>query len=226
MKTNIKIIFYSFCFSFLLLSNKGICQKSVADTAQKRLSIGVDISKPIIYLFDKNKFEFEGSITYSSYKNFHPTVELGIQNAAFKANDSIKTFDYSSNGKFIRIGADYNTFRRNLKGENNHVFFGFRYGFASQNHNASGIMITDKYWPNRTALMSTQEVQTHWLEITSGIHVQFYKYFAAGWTVRGAFLLAQQNTSAVKPYYIPGYGKGANNFNFGFTYSLYYTFPL
>jgi hypothetical protein len=221
-----KISVFTITLSILSLTNYGFSQTVKKDTIQKRLSIGIDIAKPVIYMIDKNKFEIEGSISYSNIKNFNPIIEFGLENVELSQSDSIKTYEYYSDGKFFRIGFDYNTFRRNLRGENNMVFFGLRYGFASQNHNAKNIIITDKFWPERHTDLSTQEIQTHWLELTSGIKVQFFKYFATGWTVRFSYIINQQNSSNVKPYYIPGIGKGAEKFNFGFTYSLYYTFPL
>lgn len=221
-----KISVFVMVLSIPSLTNNGFAQTVKKDTVQKRLSIGIDIAKPVIYMIDKNKFEIEGSITYSNIKNFNPIIEFGLENVELSQSDTIKTYEYHSDGNFFRIGFDYNTFRRNLRGENNMVFFGLRYGFASQNHNAKNITITDKFWPNRYTDLSTQEIQTQWLELTSGIKVQFFKYFAAGWTVRFSYIINQQNTSLVKPYYIPGIGKGAEKYNFGFTYSLYYTFPL
>ncbi|HEY9123477.1 MAG TPA: DUF6048 family protein [Bacteroidales bacterium] len=221
-KISVSVVF----MSIFSLANIGFAQIVKKDTVQKRLSIGIDIAKPVIYMIDKNKFEVEGSISYSNINNFNPIVEFGLENVELSQSDTIKTYEYQSDGKFFRIGFDYNTFRRNLFGENNMVFFGFRYGYANQNHSAKNIIINDKFWPKRYTSLSTQEIQTHWLELTSGIKVQFFKYFAAGWTVRFSYIIDQQNTSSVKPYYIPGIGKGAEKYNFGFTYSLYYTFPL
>ena len=131
-----KISVFAMVLSILSLTNNGFAQTVKKDTVQKRLSIGIDIAKPVIYMIDKNKFEIEGSISYSNIKNFNPIVEFGLENVELSQSDTIKTYKYHSDGKFFRIGFDYNTFRRNLFGENNMVFFGLRYGLASQNHNA------------------------------------------------------------------------------------------
>lgn len=192
----------------------------------KTINIGFDIAGPASKLFEPGKTDLEMSLSVGGFKNFHFTAEGGMLTFDKNVNDTIKSYNYSSNGQFIRVGFDFNTFRKNLPGENNSVLFGLRYGYSSMKHNADNISIIDDKWPDWHGSFSEDNIVSHWLELTGGIRVQLYKNIGAGWTTRFKYMIKQGGKGGVTPYYIPGFGKGANKLTVGFTYSIYYTFPI
>jgi hypothetical protein len=192
----------------------------------KYISIGADLSGPAAKILNPGKSELEMNIVIGNFNNFQFDAEAGFFAYNLKA-DTGNSYNYSSSGNFGRFGFDYNTFKKNLPGENNYVLFGLRYGISTMQHNANNIVIRDKNWGDRQANFSESNINSRWFEITGGLRIQIYRNIGAGWTARFKYMLdAGVNAHGVKPYYIPGFGKGADNTALGFTYSLYYTFPI
>lgn len=216
-----------FIISILILKGLHLsAQESEKINILKAIDIGVDIAGPAGKFFEPGKTDLEMSVIAGGFKNFYFTLEGGMLNFDMDVNDTIKSYNYSSSGQFFRIGFDFNTFKKNLPGENNYVLFGMRYGFSSMKHNADNIVISDDKWSDWQGSFSQSNINSHWLELTGGIRVHLYKNLGVGWTARFKYMIKQGGEDGVTPYYNPGYGKGANDLTIGFTYSVYYTFPI
>jgi len=103
---------------------------------------------------------------------------------------------------------------------------GMKYGFSNQVHSASNIVIEDKYWGDYNANMPEINIKSQWLELSSSVRAEIFKNFYLGWTIRFNFLLKSNNSEDIKPYYIPGYGKGTSNTFPLVNYYVYYMIPL
>jgi hypothetical protein len=223
----IKIKFKYYIIGLLITNSLAMfSQKTELVNIRKAINVGLDLAGPVSKIFEPGKTDIEMSLSAGSFKNFHFTLEGGLLSFNMNKNDTNKSYKYSSSGQFLRIGFDFNTFKKNLPGENNYILFGLRYGFSSMNHKASNILITDQYWLARNANFSENNIVSQWLEFAGGLRIHLYKNIGAGWTARFKYMIKQGGSGGVIPYYIPGYGKGADNLTVGFTYSIYYTFPI
>jgi hypothetical protein len=192
----------------------------------KYVSVGADLSGPISKFLNTGRNEFELSAIVGNFHDFQFDAEAGFLSFDLKT-DSGNRYNYNLNGNFGRIGVDYNTFKKNLPGENNYVLFGLRYGYSTMQHSAKDIVILDKKWGDRKASFPETSFSSQWIELTGGLRIQLYKNIGAGWTARFKYMIRSGvSNDGIKPYYIPGFGKGAENIAFGFTYSIYYTIPI
>ena len=105
-------------------------------------------------------------------------------------------------------------------------FIGARYAMSYMNQKITNYLITDSIWGNPTTTkFNTSSCYSHWIELLAGVKVELFHNIFLGWTIRGKFLLLS-NHSVYYPQYIPGYGDGSSSSNFGWTYSIFYQFPL
>jgi hypothetical protein len=211
---------------FLVYAFVVVAQQDPKISIRKSINLGIDLVGPLSKIFEPGKTDIEASIIVGSFGNFHFVAEGGILDFNMSVSDTIKSFDYTSSGKFCRLGFEFNTFKKNLPGENNYVLFGIRYGFSTMNHKADNIIITDLIWEDRYANFSEKNIFSQWIEFTGGLRIHLYKNIGAGWTARFKYMISPGGTGEVNPYYIPGFGKGADKLAVGFTYSLYYTLPI
>lgn len=241
-----------FCFIVLCNIQWTIGQSNIPrkSTELKSLAFGVDVSSPIGRFLEKGWENYEFSFTAGSIKNIFLNVEAGVMdysiskkeydnNATSKylnmANASgyinpaeltiKRSYNYNARGKYFKVGADYNLFGRNLPGEQNIIFIGLRYGFSNTSHKADNIFIQDTIWAPRIGSLPESSMNSHWMEVTSGLRVQFNSFFSMGWSLRFKIMLSPRE-QLNKPYFIAGYGKSNSNTGFGITYSLFFTLPL
>ena len=215
-------------FNLLFVSILSHAQEQTLPSSNlyKGIDLGFDISSPMGKLIEKGWTNYEASIVVGNFHNILGTAELGIMDFSMSKNDDVKTYNYKASGNYLRIGADYNMYKKNLPGENYLVFTGLRYGISKTTSSADNIFIQDSIWAPRYASLPEKNTTSHWIELVGGIKVPFFTYFAMGWTLRYKFLISPGSKESNKPYYIAGYGKGNDNTAFGITYSLYFTIPL
>lgn len=212
----------SFLVAFTFLISSQLYSQVVQQT--KKLGISFDLVGPIKTVFDKDYLNLEGQINFGSLRNFYPTVEYGMLKYNKKTTDNLKNnYNYASNGNYLRLGFDYNTFKKNLQGENNLVLFGLRYGMATLSHNADNIIIRDTIWGTTPQMKFSQnDMKANWIEIVGGIKVELIKNLTLGWTMRLDFLINTNGMAGTKPFYIPGYGRGNKNLTIWYTYTIGY----
>jgi len=190
----------------------------------KGLRLGFDLTRTALQYLEPKREAFEISADFELKQNFYLTAEFGQQAINWEFN----TYDYSSVGKYLRLGID-NNFSKNKKDINAYemVFGGLRYGFSNYSHRASNMVIPINYWgteiPN-----SIQEMQmsAHWVEVVAGIRGELFKNFFMGWSFHAKLMLWQKKDPLMYTYNIPGYGRGNKKSQLGFNYSLYYRIPL
>ena len=184
---------------------------------------GFDLSRLTLYYFELQRKAFEFSLDYEIKRNYYPVVEFGLQEIKMEE----PTYNYQSDGYYLRLGMDYN-FQKNLSiDQYEMVFFGFRYGFSSQDHSADNIIIENDYWGDYYAESVPQSTfYGHWLELAGGIRAELFRNVFVGWSVRGRLLLVKSKNSAMEAYYIPGYGKSSKRVHLGFNYSIYFKIPM
>jgi hypothetical protein len=207
-------------YLFLLIIPNARCQE--INALKQGITIGYDFSGLIVNIFQPTQTSGEVSITAGAFRRLYYTVEAGLVNI----NDREKDFNYYSKGQYVRAGFDYNFYKRKTPDENNMVFLGLRYGFATMNHSANNIIIEDDKWGNYTLpSIPDSKVNAQWLEIAAGIRVEIIRNISMGWSGRLHYLTYLEST-ANKPFVIPGFGSGYSKITLGFNYSVYYSIPL
>ncbi len=211
---------------FLLLLNSAEAQEIEVQqekpTTENGLSFGIDLAPFIITAFDSDRRGVDFVARYLFNKKWFVLGEVGFENVSFEQD----SYDYKSNGGFLRLGADYNFFRVDEPGNNDNITFGLRYGIGTQSHKSPRYTILDDYWGDYIGKFELSNVTSHWIEFVGGVRTEVLKNFYMGWTIRLKTLMAAGNSNDLKPYTIPGYGRGDNSVNLGFTYTLEYYIPF
>lgn len=195
------------------------------------LRIGMDISRPILGIFDKSYSGIEFIGDYRITKNWYLASELG-----YEKETTFEDFTTSSSkGNFVRVGVNYNAYE-NWLDMNNEIFVGGRYGFALFDHSL------DSYTPNITQgpgssiyfptnTINSEREQTgltaHWIEMQLGIKVETFKnlFIGAGFSYK--ILLSIKDQTGFKSLYAPGFNRVLeSNTGFGFFYTISYLIPF
>ena len=188
------------------------------------LRFGLDLSKFIYKIFEPDRTAIETSIDLEVKNNLFVVAEPGW----FKV-DLIKTkYEYSLSGSYVKLGLDYNFYKHETAEDNDIVYGGLRYGFNLFKHEASNIVIYDKYWGDYSADILSTSHSGHWIEFVSGIKTELFlsKNIFLGLSLRGKILLSDGGDEFISPYIIPGYGKGNKKVATEITYSLMYRIPV
>jgi len=199
-----------------------VLNKKEVKKDQQGLSLGIDIAPFIMLAFQPERKGTSFIGRYFFKTNWFIVGEAGFANVNFDK----ESYAYKSNGGFLKLGMDYNFFKGNDPGNSNNITAGIRYGIATQNHESPRYTIIDDYWGDYTGSIEPGNVTSHFLDFVGGIRTEVLKNFYMGWTFRIKLLLAANTNSVLKPYTIPGYGKGSNKVNIGFTYTLEYQIPF
>ncbi len=187
----------------------------------KGIRLGADISRPFQNSWTKgDRYGSEFSADMELWPNLFPAFESGIDIMKIKTD----YVDYKSSGSYSRFGIDYNLLQAENKNDKNVFYVGLRYGFVLARQQVNSYSM-DSYWGTTTGRFGNQNYFAHWGEFLLGIKGEIVHNFYMGWTIRGKIRLDNKDLGMPPAYFVPGYGKAANGFNFDFTYSVYYNLP-
>jgi hypothetical protein len=222
-----------FCISLLVITISSVAQQKTTqeDTILAKhkygLRIGVDISKPIRTLFEKNYsgFEIVGDFRFS--KKFYLAGELGNE----KKDINLTNINSTTSGSYIKLGVDFNAYN-NWLSMNNAIFAGLRYGYATFKHdlNSYEIYTTNHDFPT-TIVNSPQQykgLQAHWLELIVGVKTELFTNFYASINLQLKRKISEKTPSNFDNLYIPGFNKtnDYSQFGVGYGYTLSYLIPI
>ena len=188
--------------------------------AMKGVRIGFDVSKfamPLIY--KGNPLGIEVTADVHVKDNFFATAEAGWVKLELQMPD----FRYWSSGYFGKLGTDYNLLKSRRPFNNDIVYGGLRYAFSTFSHQADQINMQGYFWPNASGLnFPKYTMQAHWLELLLGVKAEVLKNLYVSLTFRFKFIVSAPKDNYSKPYLIPGYGHGNENFAIGLNYYISY----
>lgn len=213
-----------FILSSLLLVSPVFCfaQTAKEDTVLSTgVRIGVDLGK-IAYYFLTNKGHktFEASADVG-YKKVVFVAEAGFSNITLEKTDTFN-YRYTSNGLFGRVGVENNL----LKGGDDAIFIGARYGLSRFSFAADNILIPDEYWGDYITPAPKQSGMAHWMEGVGGVKVNVFSNVYIGFTGRLKIRLTQSKYEGLDAVFIPGFGKADKNIMMGLSYYVFYRFPF
>ncbi|MFP4046220.1 MAG: DUF6048 family protein [Bacteroidales bacterium] len=193
---------------------------------QKRVvgpNIGYDVSQIAKGYFYPGYSAHVLSLDYEIDYLYYPVIEAGL----FDLNKDQESMNYSSDGRFVKLGMDYNVIGIRGPWDYDMLFGGARIGVAQYNHSARDIVIENNYWGDYQAdNIETNRLNALWLELVAGLKVEVLPNMFFGWSFRGQLMIAKNKDDNIPPYIIPGYGKGDNSINIGIQYFISYRFPI
>ena len=189
-------------------------------------SIGVDVSKPIISIFDKTSkgFEFVGDIKV--LPNLYAAMEFGSQNTI--SNEDY--INFTTKGNYLKLGFNYNAYK-NWKGMSNQIYVGLRYGISSFTQTL------DSYTPNQSGTYFSQttitpntkfnNLNTKWAALVFGLKVETFKNVYLGTSIQFNKMLSTKEPTNFKNMFVPGFNRVyLNNLGISFNYTISYYIPI
>jgi len=144
-------------------------------------------------------------------------LELGIEE-----NQRGDTFDYSNQGQFFRIGADWNFVKDKPSG--NVLALGLRYARAGFKDNLT--YTDDLGFGEETFSYSNAQLNARWYEITFNLRGKIVSNLYMGFTMRWQFSRKIKGEGELKTFDIPGFGKTRRENSTAFDYYIAWRIPL
>ncbi len=194
------------------------------------LRIGLDLSKPIRMLLEKDYQGLEVVADFRITKKFYLAAELGNE----KKTVDDDQLNFTTEGSYIKVGFDFNAYE-NWFGMQNSIFAGLRYGYSShkQTLNSYRIYLNDTHLenPDNLEFVSGTEfssLNAHWIEAVAGIKVELYNNIYLGFSVRLNRLISTKEPDNFQNLFIPGFNKVTTDSNVGagFNYTITYSIPI
>lgn len=190
------------------------------------LRLGADVVKATRNFWDKDYKGFEITADYRWDKKLFIAAELG-KDVRYKKEHQLS---YTTNGQYLKLGADYNLHNNWLDLENR-IYIGGRYGVSlhGQELHSYKINSSDAYFEEIEARVNkvSSGLMAHWLEVVGGMQTRVFNNVFMGFSVRFAYLVYQTQPEGFENLYIPGYGqKYSGSIGASFNYSLSYFIPL
>jgi hypothetical protein len=138
-------------------------------------------------------------------------------------DSSTNTSSYNNSGSYWRAGASANFLTRDP--QRNAFFIGFKYARASYRESMT-FMANDSIWGLGQANYSADKKSARWLELTSGLKIQIWKFIWMGYTGSLKFALKADDSNGIISHDIPGYGKTFRDTTWGFTYHVFFRIPF
>lgn len=189
-------------------------------------SIGVDVSKPIISIFDKTSKGIELVGDIKVLPNLYAALEFGSQ-STFSNEDYI---NFTTKGAYLKVGINYNAYK-NWKGMRNQIYVGLRYGLSSFDQTLNS------FTPNQSGTFFTPVIQTpntqfinlnaNWAALVFGLKVETFKNVYLGSSVQFNKMLSTKEPSNFKNMFAPGFNRiYLNNLGISFNYTISYYFSI
>lgn len=191
------------------------------------LRVGIDLSKPLRTFLEDGYSGLELVGDYRLSEKFYAAAELGNEKLTFEG-DNIAT---TTNGSYIKIGADYNAYD-NWQDMQNSIFVGMRYGFStfSQTLDSYRVYTSSNYY-GPDIRMPDDEVSglnASWVELMVGIKVELFNNLFLSANVQLKRRITEKQPENFDNLAIPGFGRtyDASLFGAGYAYTISYLIPL
>lgn len=191
------------------------------------LRLGVDLTKPLRSVLEKNYQGFEIKGDYRLYKDYYLAGEIGNEkNVVSEPNVTAQ-----AKGSYIKLGANYNAYE-NWRGMENLIYAGLRYGFATFSSELQEYSIysgTNYFEPDiRTEPREFSNLTASWVELQLGIKVEVLNNVFLGTHVQLKRRVTQSKPSNFDNLYIPGFHRtyDASTIGVGYGYSISYLIPF
>jgi hypothetical protein len=192
------------------------------DSIKVPLSIrgGIDIYGPIYNYYHPENRNIEGYLSFDPDLKKTYVLETGYQDFTYSQNN----YKFSSNGVFLRLGADFNIIKPFQTEGKYFAGVGLRYGMSLYNTQVPSFS-HDNYWGTAASSISTSSHLAHFIEADPGIRTQVMKYVSIGFYVKLRIMIYRGGSKDLKPVNIPGFGNGTKTFSPGINYYISFSIP-
>jgi len=201
-------------------------QDSIVIKQKYGIRLGVDLSKPIISIFEDGTkgLGLVGDIRV--LRNYYAAFEMGFDEKT--TNEDYLNF--TTKGSYIKAGFNYNAYK-NWAGMNNEIYVGVRYGlsFFNQTLNSYTPNVKGTYFIPTTFEPNTEfnDLTAQWVEFLFGMKVETFNNLYLGVSVSFNNMINTEEPENFKNLYVPGFNRVfLNNAGVGFNYTLSYLIPI
>ena len=189
------------------------------------LRVGIDLFNPVAAMIEDKRKGLELVADYRINKKWYIAGELGL----LENTSDLDYINFTTDGQYIKIGADYNAYENWLDMENA-IYFGLRYGFSTFTQTInSGIVNANPIFADQQ-LTSPQEfdgLSAHWAELVVGVKAEIFNNLYLGFSFSGKKMISTKEPANFKNLFVPGFNRVfLNNSGFGFNYTISYLIPL
>jgi len=215
-----------FLFALPVTAQEKMVLPGEKDEEPVGFTVGFNLEGPTRKIFEPDQSAFSAVTHINLSPDWFFRGEAGFENLSFSsANRVDRNYAYESNGSFVKAGILYDFFDVKEAGNRDNIFVGLHYGFAIQEHGSRRFVIQNGYWDDFHGSVSNYVMNTHWAEISAGPRTELLKNFYMGWTINLRMNMWRDNQEVLVPYSVPGFGRGDNNVNVGFSYVIEYFIP-
>lgn len=213
-----RILKYIINISFLLTCYH-TSQAQKGTFSPSYLMVGTDIAYVGMSIFNPERSQFEINTSLDIYK-FLLSIDYGVA----EWNMQEPNFTYLNEGNYYRIGLDYNLLAKDP--DQNIFYVGLKYAHSNFNEDFS-YEVSDPIYYNYENSISNTDIVGSWFEANIGMKVKVWKGLYLGWVGRFKFAKSvNYPVSSFENFWIPGYGKGENDSQWGFGYQVLYRIPF
>lgn len=211
LKYIISIIFLAACFSSSQ-AQKGTILPSY-------FMVGTDVAYIGMSIFNPERSQIEINTTLDIYK-FLLSVDYGVS----EWNLEKPYYTYMNKGNYLRVGIDYDLLSRDP--DKNIFYVGLKYARSNFDEDFS-YTVNDPIYYSYEDRSENTDVSSGWIEANIGMKVRVWKGLYLGWVGRFKFVKSiNYPPSSFENFWIPGYGKGENDSQWGFGYQILYSIPF
>lgn len=202
------------------IGTRSVAQVSASDTVLSNgLRIGFDVGRIANYFLQNRKnfgLEACADVGYQKW--------LGVVEAGYARNTDGRAglYDHVSNGIYGRLGVERNM----LRGGDDAVFWGLRYGVGRVAYRYDFYTVQDTVWGAATRSVPQSAGLMHWGEVVGGLKGKIWNNFYLGFTLRFRVRLADNIDSDTGPILMPGFGRASESTQFGVSYYVSYRIPF
>jgi len=218
-------IFFLLCCIFSFSQENGKKQDTILKN-KYGLRVGIDLFNPVNTFFNEERKGLELVGDYRISKKWYVAAELGyLENTTDE-----DFFNFTTNGSYLKAGADYNAYKNWLNMENA-IYVGFRYGYSTFSQTLNSFTVNND--PFLDALATVEEGQkfenlnAQWAEIILGIKAEVFNNLYLGFSFSGKKMVSTKEPEGFKNLFVPGFNRVfLNDSGFGFNYTISYLIPL
>ncbi|NJO01222.1 MAG: hypothetical protein HC880_05535 [Bacteroidia bacterium] len=165
--------------------------------------LGVDVAPLIRNFLDESIRQYALSGELLLGDQLFIAADAGIQE--IRRGERV-SYDYVSNGMYVRLGVDYNLWQGNTALRGGLFTVGLRYGLAFFRHALTYSLDTTYWEPGVSGQLEEPNLAAHWLELGGSLRARLLQNLYIGPYARFAFRLAHTQTERITVNDIPGYG--------------------
>jgi hypothetical protein len=190
-------------------------------TIPLKISAGIEITGPVIYLTDKNILNTEGFFSYDLNEKLGLYLGAGYSDYKY----SQYNYEYMTKGIFFKAGINLNILKPEVSMGRYWAGVGIRYGLTSYTSETPSFS-HENYWGETTSSIVSDKGWGHYLELSPGFRAEVFRNFSIGWSISLRKLIYPGIRRDIRPLYLPGYGAGGGSVSAGIGYYLSWNIPF